>query len=162
MVTSKKGCKQKRMQAKVGGGLEKREKERERENILAFLLLVLVPPGIFSCLSLKLTLIIPTLWPFLLLSHSHYYFFPKGEEQISCYTFNTHEAKHYFCSTCGIHPFYQPRTNPEARGISLQCLDEEETRKNAEVVPCDAMNWEKWEQYLNEHPKARNLTENVE
>ena len=50
------GDKQKRMQAKVGGGLQKREKEGERGNILAFLLLVLVPPGIFSCLSLKLTL----------------------------------------------------------------------------------------------------------
>ena len=90
------------------------------------------------------------------------FFSSKGEGHISCYTFNTHQAKHYFCSTCGIHPFYQPRSNPEGRGISLQCLDEEETRKNAEVVPCDALDWQKWERYLDEHPKARNLTENVE
>ena len=94
--------------------------------------------------------------------HYHHFFSSKGEGHISCYTFNTHQAKHYFCSTCGIHPFYQPRSNPEGRGISLQCLDEEETRKNAEVVPCDALDWQNWERYLDEHPKARNLTENVE
>ena len=94
--------------------------------------------------------------------HYQHLFSSKGEGHISCYTFNTHQAKHYFCSTCGIHPFYQPRSNPEGRGISLQCLDEEETRKNAEVVPCDALDWQKWERYLDEHPKARNLTENVE
>ncbi|XP_022800512.1 centromere protein V-like [Stylophora pistillata] len=86
----------------------------------------------------------------------------QGDEHISCYTYNTHQAKHYFCSTCGVHPFYQPRSNPKGRGISLQCLDEEETRKKAEIVPCDAADWRNWEKYLDEHPKARNLTENVE
>lgn len=89
-------------------------------------------------------------------------FSSKGDEHISCYTYNTHQAEHYFCSTCGVHPFYQPRSNPKGRGISLQCLDEEETRKKAEIVPCDAEDWRNWEKYLDEHPKARNLTENVE
>ena len=112
-------------------------------------------PCVFSCFPSFYTYqrIIPSLSSF---------FSSKGEGHISCYTFNTHQAKHYFCSSCGIHPFYQPRSNPEGRGISLQCLDEEETRKNAEVVPCDALDWQNWERYLDEHPKERNLTENVE
>lgn len=85
----------------------------------------------------------------------------EGEEYISCYTFNTHQAKHYFCTTCGIHPFYQPRTNPNGRGISLRCLDEG-TVKKVNIVPCDASDWKNWQKYLDENPKARNLTENVE
>lgn len=80
---------------------------------------------------------------------------------MSCYTFNTHQAKHYFCTTCGIHPFYHPRTNPNGRGISLRCLDEG-TVKKVNIVSCDALDWKKWEKYLNENPKAKNLTVNVE
>ena len=113
------------------------------------------PPLCFFLLSQVLHS--PANHPFIIIIFSS-----KGEGHVSCYTFNTHQAKHYFCSSCGIHPFYQPRSNPEGCGISLQCLDEEETRKNAEVVPCDALDWQKWERYLDEHPKARNLTENVE
>jgi hypothetical protein len=33
----------------------------------------------------------------------------KGEDNLSTYTFNTGIAKHHFCKTCGIHPFYRPR-----------------------------------------------------
>ena len=153
---------QKSKQAKMGGGLERSEKGCVRgqgESPCFPLDSPSPPPSLvisLGCFYIQ-SLIIPTLSSFSLFSFSY-----KGGEHISCYTFNTHQAKHYFCSSCGIHPFYQPRTNPEARGISLQCLGEEETKKKAEVVPCDATNWEKWEQYLNEHPKARNLTENVE
>jgi len=85
----------------------------------------------------------------------------EGEEHLSCYTFNTRQAKHYFCTTCGIHPFYQPRTNPNGRGISLPCLDAG-TVKKVDIVTCDALDWKNWQKYLDENPKARNLTENVE
>lgn len=93
---------------------------------------------------------------------SFFSFVYQGEEHISCYTYNTHQAKHYFCQTCGVHPFYQPRTNPNCRGISLRCLDEEATVKKANIVPVDCINWKNWEKYLDEHPKARDGTENVE
>ena len=33
-------------------------------------------------------------------------------EDLATYSFNTHTAKDYFCKTCGILPFRQPRTRP--------------------------------------------------
>jgi hypothetical protein len=34
-----------------------------------------------------------------------------SQEALSLYTFGTHTAKHYFCSTCGIGSFYIPRSS---------------------------------------------------
>lgn len=33
----------------------------------------------------------------------------QGEEYLTTYTFNTHQAKHTFCKTCGVQSFYTPR-----------------------------------------------------
>ena len=30
-----------------------------------------------------------------------------------------------------------------------------------DIIPCDAKNWEKWQQYLKENPKAADCTENT-
>eukprot|EP01117_Protostelium_nocturnum_P014341 TRINITY_DN5452_c1_g1_i2.p2 TRINITY_DN5452_c1_g1~~TRINITY_DN5452_c1_g1_i2.p2 ORF type:complete len:100 (-),score=14.86 TRINITY_DN5452_c1_g1_i2:50-349(-) len=35
----------------------------------------------------------------------------KGENELNIYTFGTHVAKHMFCKTCGVHPFYIPRSS---------------------------------------------------
>ncbi|EYC40048.1 hypothetical protein Y032_0631g858 [Ancylostoma ceylanicum] len=40
----------------------------------------------------------------------------QGEEQLTTYTFNTHQAKHRFCSICGVQSFYMPRSNPDCIG----------------------------------------------
>lgn len=37
----------------------------------------------------------------------------EGRDNLSTYTFNTNVAKHTFCKTCGVVPFYRPRSNPE-------------------------------------------------
>ncbi|EME31532.1 carbon-sulfur lyase [Galdieria sulphuraria] len=42
---------------------------------------------------------------------------------LSTYQFHTKVARHTFCSTCGIHPFYTPRCNPESISINVRCLD---------------------------------------
>lgn len=47
----------------------------------------------------------------------------EGEEVISCYRFNTGEAKHYFCSHCGIHCFHQARSDPDKYAINAACLE---------------------------------------
>ena len=46
----------------------------------------------------------------------------KGENNLSTYTFDTGEAKHLFCRTCGIKSFYIPRTNPDGISVNPSCL----------------------------------------
>jgi len=40
---------------------------------------------------------------------------PWGE--VKTYTFGTGIAKHYFCGTCGVSPFYVPRSNPNGYSV---------------------------------------------
>lgn len=47
----------------------------------------------------------------------------KGEALLRLYQFNTHQAKHYFCSVCGIYTHHQRRSNPELYGYSVGCLE---------------------------------------
>ncbi len=47
------------------------------------------------------------------------------EEASAYYEFNRHLIKHYFCTTCGIHP-YAVGTNPkggEMAAINVRCLE---------------------------------------
>lgn len=47
----------------------------------------------------------------------------QGKEALTLYQFNTLEAKHYFCSTCGIYTFHQRRSNPNQYGVNVACLE---------------------------------------
>jgi hypothetical protein len=47
----------------------------------------------------------------------------SGAETLTTYSFNTHTAKHSFCSVCGIKSFYVPRADPWSRSINVRCLD---------------------------------------
>ena len=47
----------------------------------------------------------------------------QGRETIREYRFNTETATHYFCDTCGITPFYIPRSHPEGFSVNLRCVD---------------------------------------
>jgi hypothetical protein len=47
----------------------------------------------------------------------------SGADALTAYTFNTGTAKHTFCRHCGIHPFYNPRTDPENYSVNARCLD---------------------------------------
>jgi hypothetical protein len=46
----------------------------------------------------------------------------SGENNLSTYTFNTHVAKHLFCSVCGVKSFYVPRSNPDGYSVNFNCL----------------------------------------
>ncbi len=61
--------------------------------------------------------------------------------ELSCYTFNTGIAKHYFCSHCGVKPFYTPRSNPDGRSVNFRCVDRS-TFGDVQIQPFDGQNWE--------------------
>ena len=46
-----------------------------------------------------------------------------GAELLSLYEWNTHRAKHYFCSRCGIYVFHRKRAAPDHFGVNIFCLD---------------------------------------
>jgi hypothetical protein len=62
------------------------------------------------------------------------------EENIAVYTFNTGVAKHTFCRTCGIKPFYIPRSNPDGYDINVRCLDTKP--RSITIEQFDGQNWE--------------------
>ena len=47
----------------------------------------------------------------------------QGEEALTLYQFNTGEAKHYFCSKCGIYTFHQRRSSPNQYGVNVACIE---------------------------------------
>ena len=64
----------------------------------------------------------------------------KGAEQLKVYEFNTHTAKHYFCSVCGIHTHHQRRSNPEQYGYNVGCLEDVNPFDIPEVPTNDGIN----------------------
>ena len=65
----------------------------------------------------------------------------QGGDDLATYTFDTHEAKHHFCKTCGIKSFYVPRSNPDGYSVNARCLDEG-TIRTLTIEPFDGKNWE--------------------
>ena len=67
-----------------------------------------------------------------------------GEEQLSTYRFGTRIAQHRFCQTCGIHPFYVPRSHPEGVSVNARCLDLVRDRglDGWTIKPFDGRHWE--------------------
>ncbi len=64
----------------------------------------------------------------------------QGEDALETYTFNTGVAKHFFCRTCGIKPFYVPRSNPDGMDVNVNCLDN--PPREMKIVEFDGRNWE--------------------
>ncbi len=65
----------------------------------------------------------------------------SGSENLTEYTFDTHEAKHLFCKTCGIKSFYIPRSHPDGFSVNVRCLDES-TIRSMHVEQFDGRHWE--------------------
>ncbi|MBD1584725.1 GFA family protein [Pseudoalteromonas sp. S16_S37] len=64
----------------------------------------------------------------------------SSDEKLKSYSFNTHVARHYFCNTCGIKPFYLPRSNPDGIDVNVNCIDT--AIKHINIVDFDGQNWE--------------------
>lgn len=65
----------------------------------------------------------------------------SGEDQLSEYRFNTGVARHRFCKTCGIHPFYTPRSHPDRIDVNVRCLDRT-LYPRFQLTSFDGENWE--------------------
>jgi hypothetical protein len=65
----------------------------------------------------------------------------SGKEALTTYRFNTGVARHTFCSICGMHPFYVPRSDPDKIDVNVRCLDGIDLSK---IKPdsFDGKNWE--------------------
>jgi hypothetical protein len=47
----------------------------------------------------------------------------RGKHALTIYTFETGVAQHPFCTTCGMHAFYIPRSQPDKITVNARCLD---------------------------------------
>ena len=48
----------------------------------------------------------------------------RGKNALTVYTFETGVAQHAFCSRCGMHAFYIPRSQPDRITVNARCLDD--------------------------------------
>jgi hypothetical protein len=65
-----------------------------------------------------------------------------GADALVSYRFNTCVAEHKFCGTCGIHPFYTPRSDPDKVDVNVRCLDDIDVALLA-LLPFDGKHWER-------------------
>ena len=72
----------------------------------------------------------------------------SGDDTLKTYSFNTHTAKHLFCSVCGIKSFYVPRSHPDGISVNARCIDSE-TIEELIVTPLNGREWEA------QYPKGR-------
>ena len=64
----------------------------------------------------------------------------SGNNTLSLYQFNTHTARHYFCSVCGIYTHHQRRSNPHQFGFNVACLEGVNPFELGEVPVVDGAN----------------------
>lgn len=64
----------------------------------------------------------------------------QGAEHLKLYQFNTHTAKHYFCSNCGIYTHHQRRSKPDEYGFNVGCLESINPLAIAAVHTYDGVN----------------------
>src|ERR1051326_2782120 len=66
----------------------------------------------------------------------------SGKDALTTYRFNTGVAQHTFCATCGIHPFYIPRSDPDKIDVNVRCLDDVDVA-SLTIAHFDGRQWEK-------------------
>jgi hypothetical protein len=72
----------------------------------------------------------------------------SGSDTLRTYSFNTHTAKHLFCSVCGVKSFYVPRSHPDGISVNARCIDSE----TIEELTVTSVNGREWEA---QYPKGR-------
>ena len=65
----------------------------------------------------------------------------KGGGDLTLYQFNTGTARHQFCTNCGMHPFYVPRSDPDKIDVNARCIDDIDV-STLSPKKFDGRNWE--------------------
>lgn len=78
----------------------------------------------------------------------------RGTDEITTYSFGTHTAKHHFCSRCGIHSYYRPRSHPDRVDVNVRCLDGVNPSE-FRFTSFDGQNWEDRVEELRERHRDR-------
>jgi len=65
----------------------------------------------------------------------------SGREALATYQFGTRIAQHHFCRTCGVHPFYIPRSDPHSIDVNVRCLEGVDVDR-LKVSRFDGQNWD--------------------
>jgi hypothetical protein len=66
----------------------------------------------------------------------------RGKTALKSYTFGTSVAQHTFCSHCGMHPFYIPRSQPHRVIVNARCLDDVDVPNLKPTRFFDGRHWE--------------------
>jgi hypothetical protein len=66
----------------------------------------------------------------------------KGKNALTAYTFGTGVAQHTFCTHCGMHAFYIPRSQPNKITVNAKCLDGIDARSLQPKRFFDGQRWE--------------------
>lgn len=64
-----------------------------------------------------------------------------GAGSLATYRFGTGKARHHFCTTCGITPYYIARSHPDKIDVNARCVDDIDVDA-LERIPFDGQNWE--------------------
>jgi hypothetical protein len=80
------------------------------------------------------------------------------EEATTLYQWGTKQAVRRFCKTCGILPWYTPRSNPDCCAVTIRCVDWTQGGLRPTPAPAieirkfDGVHWEETVAHLkNEH-----------
>jgi hypothetical protein len=66
----------------------------------------------------------------------------QGKDALTVYTFGTGVAQHTFCTHCGMHAFYVPRSQPDRITVNARCLDGVDGPALAPKRFFDGLHWE--------------------
>lgn len=70
------------------------------------------------------------------------------EEATILYQWGTKIAQRRFCQTCGILPWYRPRSNPDSVGVTIRCVDWTKggscDAPHIEIKKFDGQHWEEF------------------
>ncbi|EHA6958586.1 GFA family protein [Vibrio parahaemolyticus] len=65
----------------------------------------------------------------------------QGDDVLKRYQFNTHTAKHFFCSECGIYTHHQRRSDPSEYGYNVGCLEGVNPYELGDIEVMDGVNY---------------------